>query len=204
MQILKEDVRKKIIEAARKTFKKEGYAKSSIRKIAIQAEMSSGNLYRYYKNKEALFEEIVRPSYEIYQAELEKMKKKYEQREAESGRTPKYYSQIEAELIQFFKLKRDEMNLLFNYSEGSQFASAEQELEQLTYEVTQDIFMTGKRKERLTHLEKSQAKLIARYLIHGLADLLNSTEDQLEFEQLIDTHLLIYSTGLKAVTEENR
>ncbi len=61
MQILKDEVRQNIMNAAVKTFKDQGYQKASMRTIASEAGMSPGNLYRYYKNKDAMFEALLQP-----------------------------------------------------------------------------------------------------------------------------------------------
>lgn len=59
MQVLKEEVRQRIIKSSRKEFKKNGFEKASMRTIADSAKMTVGNLYRYYKNKEDLFSGLV-------------------------------------------------------------------------------------------------------------------------------------------------
>ncbi len=61
MQYLKEDVRKKIYQAAVEEFREFGYANASIRNIATNAEVSVGNVYRYFSDKEALYLAIVNP-----------------------------------------------------------------------------------------------------------------------------------------------
>jgi AcrR family transcriptional regulator len=59
MQVLKEEVRQRIIKSARREFKKYGFEKASMRSIASSANMTVGNLYRYYKNKEDLYGAII-------------------------------------------------------------------------------------------------------------------------------------------------
>jgi len=59
MQVLKEKVRIKIVQAAEKEFKELGFEKTSMRTIAANAYMTVGNLYRYYRNKEELFGAVV-------------------------------------------------------------------------------------------------------------------------------------------------
>jgi len=52
MQVLKEKTRRDIVEAAEKEFRKLSFEKASMRTIATNANMTVGNLYRYYKNKQ--------------------------------------------------------------------------------------------------------------------------------------------------------
>ncbi len=59
MQTLKEDVRERIVDSAKKEFLEKGIDRSSMRDIAAGSNMTVGNLYRYFKNKEELNNFIV-------------------------------------------------------------------------------------------------------------------------------------------------
>jgi len=61
-QILKEEVRNKIIEAAKEEFLSFGFKAASMRRIAQKSEMTVGNLYRYFASKDAINEFIVAPT----------------------------------------------------------------------------------------------------------------------------------------------
>ncbi|HGY10858.1 MAG TPA: TetR/AcrR family transcriptional regulator [Desulfobacterales bacterium] len=50
----KEQRRKEIIHAARKIFSKKGFNTATMEEIAMEAELSPGTLYLYFKNKEEL------------------------------------------------------------------------------------------------------------------------------------------------------
>lgn len=63
-QILKDDVRNRIVTAAITEFLEKGYENASLRKIASDADMTVGNLYRYYSSKEDLLRNIVAPAYD--------------------------------------------------------------------------------------------------------------------------------------------
>jgi AcrR family transcriptional regulator len=65
MQVLKEEVRQRIIKSARREFKKSGFEKASMRAIASAANMTVGNLYRYYKNKEDLYGAIIGSLFDV-------------------------------------------------------------------------------------------------------------------------------------------
>lgn len=60
-QVLKEEVRDKIITAAKEEFLKKGYKDASMRSIARKSKMTVGNLYRYFSGKEELIVQIVSP-----------------------------------------------------------------------------------------------------------------------------------------------
>lgn len=59
MQIQKDDVRKSIMEVARKEFLKNGFKNTSMRTIAKEADVVLSNIYNYYKNKDEIFCEVL-------------------------------------------------------------------------------------------------------------------------------------------------
>ena len=61
MQVLKEDIRGRILTIARQQFEKKGYSKTSMREIAELAGVGVGNIYNYFTSKDELFHEVVRP-----------------------------------------------------------------------------------------------------------------------------------------------
>lgn len=51
----------KILTASRKLFSEKGFAATGMREIASTAGVSLGNLYNHFKNKEEIFNELLRP-----------------------------------------------------------------------------------------------------------------------------------------------
>jgi AcrR family transcriptional regulator len=70
MKELKKD---KIIDADKILFSEKGYAATGLREIATKANVSLGNIYNHFKNKEEIFMSILDPS-EIANALYEKFK----------------------------------------------------------------------------------------------------------------------------------
>ena len=58
-QVLKPEVRARILDAALDAFAAEGYGDTSMARIAAGAGMAVANLYRYYADKPALFDAVV-------------------------------------------------------------------------------------------------------------------------------------------------
>ena len=61
MQVLKEEIRQRIVAAAIEVFLEKSYEKASMRHIAQLVGISVSNIYYYFTNKEALFHAIVEP-----------------------------------------------------------------------------------------------------------------------------------------------
>jgi AcrR family transcriptional regulator len=59
MQVLKEEIRKKILSTAENMFFELGFQQTTMRNIAEIVGISVSNLYLYYKNKEAIFADVV-------------------------------------------------------------------------------------------------------------------------------------------------
>ena len=69
---MKKEVRERILAAAVEEFKEYGFADASIRNIANNAEISLGNIYRYFTNKEALYFAVINPFMESVKQTIEK------------------------------------------------------------------------------------------------------------------------------------
>jgi AcrR family transcriptional regulator len=68
-----EGKKRNIEDAARQLFIKQGFHATSMRDIAARAEVSLGNLYNYYGNKEDLLESIIRNYQSVIDARLREM-----------------------------------------------------------------------------------------------------------------------------------
>ena len=60
-QVLKDEIRESILKAALQEFYQEGYRSAAMRNIAENAKIPTGLIYSYYKNKQALFDAVLRP-----------------------------------------------------------------------------------------------------------------------------------------------
>jgi len=73
MQILKDEVRERIIAAAAKEFMRQGYRRASTRRIAQKARIGKSNLYNYFGSKEELFSALIAPFHESFRAFLDEV-----------------------------------------------------------------------------------------------------------------------------------
>lgn len=62
VQKLKRDVRAAMLEAASEVFAEAGFAGATMAEIARRAGVATGNLYRYFANKAALFDAVCPPA----------------------------------------------------------------------------------------------------------------------------------------------
>ncbi|WP_018614720.1 TetR/AcrR family transcriptional regulator [Segetibacter koreensis] len=78
IQRLKEDTKMKILEAAYKIVKEEGWQALSMRKIADEIEYTAPIIYEYFSNKEAILAELNKKGYLYLAKEMEEAKNKHE------------------------------------------------------------------------------------------------------------------------------
>ena len=71
MQVLKEDIRGRILAVAEQRFGQQGDSKTSMREIAGAVGVGVGNIYNYFRNKDELFCEVVRPVLHAMEAMLQ-------------------------------------------------------------------------------------------------------------------------------------
>ncbi len=60
MSYSSEQTRQRILDSAKEEFLKNGFSSASLRTIAAGAKATTGALYNYYKNKEELFDAVVK------------------------------------------------------------------------------------------------------------------------------------------------
>ena len=65
MQIQKTTIEKRILKEAENEFREYGFAKASMRRIAARADVSTSNIYNYFKSKDELFGRVVNPTIKI-------------------------------------------------------------------------------------------------------------------------------------------
>lgn len=121
-QQLKEEVRTEILRSAAAVFAERGYAGASVADIASAAGVSTGNVYRYYKNKGALFDDVVPASFVAQFMEL------VERRVAALGRSPSLLQldpeaqRLEQELLEFWLSQRAQVVIVLGGAEGTRHA----------------------------------------------------------------------------------
>jgi AcrR family transcriptional regulator len=61
-QVLKQEIREKILKAALNQFYRKDFKAATMKMIATEAKIPTGLIYSYFKNKEDLFQQVVQPA----------------------------------------------------------------------------------------------------------------------------------------------
>ncbi len=121
MQILKDDVRNRILDAAVQDILAVGYLNSSLRRIAKQADITVGNIYAYFKSKEALLDAILAPTLAELNNVIENLSKG-------SNLQTISWEALANDITDVFLLNRERFLILMTKCQGSVYASAKKTL----------------------------------------------------------------------------
>lgn len=121
-QVLKNHIRQSIIDAALSAFADQGYSNTCITEIATRSGVSTGNVYRYFKNKEKLFNEVIPESF--VQTLLDKLRKRIDAYpiDVHPSVIPKdsSYSVFSEDLLNFMISNRKQVLILLEGAKGTE------------------------------------------------------------------------------------
>lgn len=127
MQILKEEVKLEILQSARREFMEHGFRSASLRKIATGAGITVGNIYRYFKNKDALLRELLTPV--VGSIEMMKLGLKHHSRDDQGAdHEAEEHGKMVKVVYDFINSHRDDLKLLLFKTGGSSMENYEEEL----------------------------------------------------------------------------
>ncbi|WP_052339590.1 TetR/AcrR family transcriptional regulator [Gorillibacterium massiliense] len=191
MQVLKDEVKAAILAAACNEFLEKGYNNASMRDIARHASVSTGNLYRYYSNKEELFYAITTPVYNRLLALSEHQSGKLH------GGTQltleQMIIQIGHVMSRLLRENRKDLLILLDGSAGTKYADAKNQIVTVFAGHVQEHLeamghVTEYQSQSIGHVTKLAARPLAVSFLEGLFEIMRLYED----EQLINTCTMQY------------
>lgn len=194
MQYLKEEIKNRILIAALDEFKENGYSSASIRNIASNADIALGTVYKYFKNKEALFNSIVDPVYNNLFAAINKIIM------TEVNPDDKLI-EIKNKILDIFKESSKELLILFGKSKGSKYEDFKDELVDVLHKILQ--------KETFSRFEDKSVVndpfifyVLSANFIEGLYTILKTQEDGEKIGLLIDQLMFLSFHGMESRFKE--
>lgn len=182
MQVKKNEVENRIVMAGKQLFMKHGFRNTSMRQIAKLSEISTANIYNYFKNKNELFQCIVIEAIEVYEKFLIES---YSNEVFENERSWTIEGEIEIcnDFIDILYDYKNEFILLLSKSEGSKFENYEIKmiemqckLSQKTNEYIDKGEKTFLRKKIPEFITRNTAKMYMEIIMEGLCSNLNKEE----------------------------
>ncbi|WP_159884188.1 TetR/AcrR family transcriptional regulator [Paenibacillus puerhi] len=191
VQVLKEELRLAILRAAEDEFLKHGYTGASVKRMADQVGISVGNLYRYYKGKEALFDSVVGPVY----LELEKMIKSQVTRPMDKGHI---FELIVHALTELLERIRKPLLILIDGSQGTKHEDAKLKLYKLMADnVAQHLEAYNGVQEREVFAEGTAWSVSVAFM-QGYFEIIRRHPDTEDCKSMVRQYFSFWYQGLQA------
>ena len=162
----------KILKCSKREFLQNGFKNSSLRNIASEAGLTTGAIYGYFKNKNAIFERLVSPTCEEVEKMFSSLSQNYYN---EAGTTSEISTQKSVEelrhIYSFIYENFDEFRLLLCCAEGSSKANFVHTI--VDYEVMHTITYLGHMKKQKNldfHIDKTTIHIISDSYINALLE----------------------------------
>ncbi len=197
-QYLKEDVQCRISQAALRIFARDGFTKARITDIAEDAQVSTGNIYRYFETKEVLFEAVVPQSF------YKELLRKSRNNDAILGmlhKDPRRKQESVAatnELISFWIEKRLETVILLKGAQGSRYEGfTESYVDELIAKTHQLLHETNRsnREDLLPH-DLFVLRLIYRGILRKFVEVLEAFDNEEAIRKAIASLWTYHTAGL--------
>lgn len=154
-------VHSRLIEAAKIEFRLHGYEKASLRKICARAGVTTGALYFAFRNKEDLFEQVVRGMM-IQLADLSQKMIKEELADASLG------VNHEKQLLELLWKNQDVFIILLENAKGTKYENFKDELA-ARLEEAYDLFF---QKYGIFQSDKELIRILVKMKIQGYTELI--------------------------------
>lgn len=190
MQYLKDELRADILRAAVEEFHQNGYQNASMRQIAKRCGITAGNIYRYFKNKDALFAAILEPVWQETVQMLHVVGKRQTIDNMAAG-------EIIGSIIDICKRHPEVFQILVAKSAGSPYANARDELISLVTDRLDTELLP--RLYELNHIEQDPflTRVLATTVIDSFFAIIAACGDDIpRMEALMERMLLILFTDL--------
>lgn len=161
-QVLKDEVRDKIITAAKKLFVTNDFGKVSMSMIAGEAGIAVGNIYRYFKGKDQLFRYLAKPVASRLMELFKKPMESYSQEE------------VEQKIRGFLEIYDDEKDLLYLLLENSHNTEFNNLKEEIVTGFSEALFNWRNRisDERLSFFDDFFIRAYASAYVNGIISIL--------------------------------
>lgn len=184
MQILKDDIRNRILAVAENMFYQKGFRDTTTRSIANEVGIRVSNLYLYYENKEAIFYGVTDGFFKYFINGLEKfLDHQDKDNEMNDGISHLLQKLIISDQKKFV--------IITDKSQGTRYEGFKQQLIK-----NLNIHMTAQVKQGFVH-DELIIYIIAKNFIEGIIEIAKSYKDERWLENNINTLVNYHMNGMK-------
>lgn len=182
MQWLKEDVKNRILQSALKEFSQKGFIDASMRRIAHSAGVALGNVYRYFKSKDELFNSIMEPAFNECSVLLDKVPK------------PRFtdginYTLPVTEVVDMFMKVYDTYKMEFltmvNKSKGTRFENVKEDFVRLIESRIKSEMVPQLKEKNIEIRDEFIIYILSSNTIEGIILIINKYDDAQRIRYLV-------------------
>lgn len=200
-QYLKDEIQESIAAAALKVFAEEGYVDATMAGIAKAARVSTGNIYRYYKSKDALFhavvtEDFVQTFLRLLRRRVKALDGVEDIRRLEPAAT---YFLASEELLQFTVENRLRVIILLGRAQGTRYERFAEDVAQELIKLAIAHFRAVRPGTRVTETMKFNMEQIYRAFVGAMAGILTRFEDEARIREAVEGYSKYHLAGLNSL-----
>jgi AcrR family transcriptional regulator len=190
LQVLKDEIKEKIIQGAVQEFLEKGFKSASTREIVKKVQISKGNLYNYFASKEELFYAVTTPFYLQFNCFIQQLCG----HEGEESFTLENVAWMSKNIGEFIRDHRNEFILIMDKSEGTKYAGYKEE----TIAVLHTHFAKNLKQEyqRVAESQISIVHIIARDFLEALLVIAKEYKKDEEAVYIIGLYLKYHIAGM--------
>lgn len=196
----KDNIKEKIDFAALRVFGKRGYENTKILDIAVDAKVSVGNIYRYYKSKEEIFYSVVPESL------LEKLKNISnnkiifaEDKESNENKSNYKLQFVDEEFIEYVISNKEQVLVMVNGSKGTRYENIKDDIITYMMETVKKHYSKKGNEIIYDSINYSTIRMIYEKLLEMMMNILKelkSSEDIKNSFEIINSYHLFGVTNL--------
>lgn len=200
MQVLKEDIRGRLLAVARQQFGQKGFSKTSMREIADLSGVGVGNIYNYFKNKDEMFYEVVRPVLSAMEAMLQEHHG-IRGEDVMKIRSEKYLKACIDEYVSLIDTHRELLTILFFRAQGSSLERFREDYTDRSTELVKAWFASMQQKypEINTNVSDFSIRLHTVWMFAFFEELLKHPVSKQEIEAILHDYILFEIQGWRAI-----
>lgn len=184
MQVLKEEIRNKILSVAENIFYKNGFRDTTTRNIANEVGISVSNLYLYYENKEAIFYGVTDGFFEYFINGF----KTFVSHSEETNGTDIDISHVFKKIIKFDQKK---FVIIADKSQGTKYEEFKEQIISILYN-----HMKLQVDKNLVH-DELIIYILAKNFVEGIIEIAKNYKDARWLENCINTLVSYHMKGME-------
>lgn len=190
MQTLKDDIRERILKVAHEQFSQKGYLKTSMRDIAVLADVGVGNIYNYFPNKDEIFRMVLRPVILQFEAMLQNHHGNTGS-DAMKMITEDYFQTATNEYVSLIRNHRGLMKMLLFQAQGSSLENFRERFTDRATILVKGWFAENKQKypEINAHVSDFFIHLHTVWMFSLFEEILMHDIDLKQMEQIVEEYL---------------